>query len=65
MTTNKTTKLLNEFLKGKVLTVAQIRSKFGVRNVSAHISYIRQNHDNRIITSRKGNKTYYGLQAAA
>lgn len=63
--TTKTTKLLNEFNKGRVLSVAQIRSKFGVRNVSAHISYIRRNYNSDIVTSHKGSKTYYGLYAVA
>lgn len=64
-TSNKVDKLLKAFGSGKVLTVPQIQ-KLGVRNPSAHVSYLRNHlgyHD--IITSRRNNKTFYGFQSAA
>lgn len=62
----KVDKILNKFAQGKVLSVKQIE-KLGVRNVSAHISYIRKNiwTNEEIVTSKKNDKTFYGFSKVA
>ena len=63
-TMTKTEKLINAFTKGEQLTEKQIKTRFGIANPRAHVSYLRQNGYNIVLNKSMNKASKYQLTEA-